>query len=135
MKLRWVLLGLLGMLMLSCTHPPSVLRIKHLKDASFRLVIWPKGRAVLPRPASKTSFDLLNLYRSSDRLLYSKCRNYPSDSHYLTLLLDSGCSPWTALFRASGRTLREHDLAIFQQRIPVYYAGRLVWLDMPPTCH
>ncbi len=127
MKLTIVLLAWLGMY--ACIHPPALVDMIHLKDVKHHLATKKNFQT-----KSDHNFGLLKLYRSSDRLLYSKCANFPSDSFYLKSLLEQNCPPWKSLLLASGRVLREHDLHKIPHRLPQYQNGHLVWIDLPIHC-
>ena len=89
-------------------------------------------------PGSKPGQDigLVSAYRSFGELLYSECRNFPSDSTFLTLLhQQKNCDTSWSLPQAVSRLLREGDIARIPGYQPIPYQGRLRWVDFPTVCH
>lgn len=75
-------------------------------------------------------------YRSLGDVLYSHCKNAPSDSEYLNLLTAGGpCTGGSSIILAFARVLREDNLASIMPSQPIRFADQLQWIDIPPQCN
>lgn len=68
-------------------------------------------------------------------LVFSQCKNAPSDSRYLGALYANNCSPLLSLVESVARVLREHDLAFVSKHSPFSLGDHLVWPDNPKPCY
>lgn len=124
-----------ALLVSSCSHLPDIYQPSNYKDYKYRLNrIYHRSHAKLPIKSNENNAGILYLYRNSGNLLYSQCKNLPSDSHYLKLSIASGCSPIKSLYLASARTLKEHDLPISANHPPILVGERLGWVQFPKQC-
>lgn len=86
-----------------------------------------------PKPLEDTG--LVSAYRSLGKVMFSECRNYPSDSTFLTLVQQhKSCETVWSLPQAVSRLLREGDIARIPGYLPLPYQGRLTWVDFPAVC-
>lgn len=68
-------------------------------------------------------------------MVFSQCKNVPSDSRYLGALHANNCSPLLSLVESVARLLREHDLASTSKHQPFLMGDHLVWPDNPKPCY
>lgn len=99
----------------------------------------PTNQADYEFRASHVSADrtvgLVSVYRQSlGSVLYSACKNAPSDSQYLKMASFGSCSEAEALIASVGRLLREHDLGVIAPKRAILLDGRLRWIDFPSVC-
>ena len=86
-----------------------------------------------PKPTQDTG--LVTAYRSLGKVMFSECRNFPSDSTFLTLMhQQKTCNTFWSLPQAVSRLLREGDIARIPGYQPIPYQGRLTWVDFPAVC-
>lgn len=120
-----------GMLGCATMQPRSLHSPGNPLDIAYRLQTdW-----AVPRPAPVQDTSLVAAYRSFGKILFSECRNFPSDSTFLTMIhQQKTCdTPW-ALPQAVSRLLREGDLAKIPGYQPIPYQGHLTWVDFPAVC-
>lgn len=102
---------------------------KNQKDYLWRLSSYAKNSSIGVSP-------LITTYRQNwGRILYSECKNVPSDSSYYVIHAQRGCSPIPLFLRTVGRLLREHELYFAASEPPILWNGRLVWVDLNLSCH
>jgi len=79
----------------------------------------------------KKSGDFNSIYQDKiGSVIFSKCRNAPSDSEYLNLLSYKNCNSYVSLSRAVGRMVKENDLYYSHPNKPINYNNSLVWVDL-----
>lgn len=82
----------------------------------------------------RSNAGIVEAYSGLKTVLYSECKNLPSDSAYLRLVSNSDCGGKKAIFLAMARVLREHDLPRVSPHPPLSQHNRLFWPDLPTEC-
>lgn len=85
---------------------------------------------------SKNNYSLVDTYRSMNKILFSECKNAPSDSSYYKILMTRElCHKSYALYLSYARVLWEHDLGKISSRQAIPINERLRWIHVPTTCN
>lgn len=114
--------GCVGILPLKDFYEP-----RNYRDYTFRI------REYKFQPSSP----LVSSYRHYwGKVIFSECKNLPSDSAYIILTDKNVCNRSGTLFQTVGRLLQEHDLDMISAHGPIVVENRAVWIDFPSgkTC-
>jgi hypothetical protein len=123
--LPWTMLGCETLQPRSRHHPGNAV------DILYRL----QTNWVLPSPKPAQPTGVVSDYRSLGAIMFSECRNFPSDSTFLTLMQQQKtCDTFWSLPQAVSRLLREGDIARIPGYQPIPHQGRLTWVDFPAVC-
>jgi hypothetical protein len=80
-------------------------------------------------------FNIVKAYQTLGGVLYSKCKNLPSDSEYVEMLADNAeCVDLPPIFWGVARTLWEQDRSVISPNTPFIVNGNLRWVDVPEKC-
>lgn len=108
-----------------CAHPIFYSRPFEPREESDSTIV-----AYSPDEAS-----FLRVYRNVLRpILFSECKNSPSDSAYALLAEARSCPVILTYLTAIGRLLREHDLYQVSPHMPFVHRGHIVWPDNQMPC-
>lgn len=102
---------------------------------NYRDYLYFKRRFFDGAVIQKHEVSLVKGYRSLGAILFSRCKNIPSDSEYVMMLeAYPNCYGGASLARGIARTLWEHDRSDISPRDPINVHGRLRWVDVPYMC-
>ncbi len=123
---------LIGFLTTGCVHPAWFESARYQP----RNLIDYNRRIGHSKSSSSATAPTVSAYRSLGDVLYSHCKNAPSDSEYLNLLTAGGpCTGGSSIILAFARVLREDNLASIMPSQPIRFADQLRWIDIPPQCN
>ena len=111
----------------SCSHTSTYRMYSPSNYIDYRFVM---RRINLFHHDKKKLNPLASSYRKYwGQVIYSRCKNAPSDSEYLSML--SQCNDFYSMFKAIGRMINEQDISQNSSFGPVLFPDRLRWVQMP----
>ncbi len=100
---------------------------KNQRDYQYIIMLEKQPlRSKFQNKGTLTSF--YQNFISNNKLVYSECKNAPSDSEYINFLHKSAKT--FALLIALSRMLREHDLPYIHLHNPIIMNGHLKWVNL-----